>query len=244
MVKRSLGGQESGKGYFDSDKSDKVAKRGFFLFFLFFIGLVFFLFYYAFPGMGIDIGNGVIGKVVGSNFIGNSTHSNDIKVNANLNPSKISISGKVDKIELIANVDKFKFGNQDFNLKDRKTSIVIDNFDGKFSFDGINITDFKGKANKVYVDGLPVSSSKPLEVSFNSGSYNYLKLTNFYLSSLSYVTSGRVAFNDDRVVINLVKEDISLVGFKGNLESRSNKFILIGNVKKSNVAGSLDVSLS
>ncbi len=241
MKKEGFGSAGEGRGHFDSERTNKKTRLSFFLLFLFFIALLGSFLYYAYNGSDTSFGKGVFEKVTGSNS--NVSVVGDIKISASLNPSKISIKGNVDRIELVASVNDFKFGSQDFNLKNKKTSLIIDNFNGKMDFDGVNITSFKGKANRVSVDGLPISSNKSLDISFDDGTYDHLKLTNINLDSLSYETSGRISLNDDKVVLNPNKEKISIIGFNGNLESRINKFIFTGTIKKSSLTGDLDVSL-
>ena len=195
-----------------------------------FLGISFFLIYTSFynPGLG--------NSITGNTILGDKTEENLIEIDSTLTPpEEIKVNEKIEKIELkIEKTDKFFVGKERFDLN--KASIIIDNFEGKIYFNKRNITEFNGKAKKVFVEGIPITGNPYLKVRFEGEvNYNYLKLNNFYLNSLSYITSGIVRLNNEKVIVNLENENFKIEKFQGNLEIKGNRFKLKGLVKKSNL---------
>ena len=195
-----------------------------------FLGTLFFLIYTSFYNP--SLGNSITGNIIR----GDKTEENLIEIDSTLtSPEKIKVKGKIEKIELkIEKTDKFFVGKEQFDLD--KASIIIDNFDGEISFNKNSITKFNGKASKIFVEGIPITGDSSIKVYFEGEfKYNYLKLNNFYLNSLSYVTSGVVKLNDGKAIINLDNENFKIEKFQGDLEIRDNRFKLKGVIRRSNL---------
>jgi len=195
---------------------------------LFFLGILFFLIYTSFYNP--SLGDSITGNVISNNKL------NLIEIDSTLtSPEKIKVKGKIGKIDLrTGDPNVFFVGKERFDLD--KVSIIIDDFDGDVNFNKKNITKFNGKASKIFIEGIPITSDSEIKVYFEGEfKYNYLKLNNFYLNSLSYVTSGIVKLNDDKAIINLDNENFKIEKFQGDLEIRDNRFKLKGVVKRSNL---------
>ena len=202
---------------------------------LIFIGILGFLIYTSFynPELGKSVYS-ITGNVIGFN-----NDKDSIKINAILtSPEKIRVNGKIEKIELKILGD-FIIGKENFDLNE--ASVVIDEFDG-WIISGKNNLTANGNAKKVFVEGIPINpitDKSDIKVIFDND-YNYLKLTNFYLDSFSYKTSGSVKLNNEKAIINLEKENFKIENFRGNLEIAGNRFELNGEISKSNL-GFIDI---
>lgn len=153
-------------------------------------------------------------------------------------PDNLEIDSSIEKIELKTVSGGFFVGNDKFDLD--KASLVIDNYNGKIILIKNKISMLEGTASKVFVQGIPITSSSDMKIYFEKADYSYLKLNNFYLASLNYKTSGIVKLNKGKAVINLYNENIKLEGFQGDLESRGNSFKIKGEIENSNL-GLIDV---
>lgn len=200
-----------------------------------FLAISFFLIYTSFYNP--SLGNSITGNIIR----GDKTEENLIEIDSTLTPpEEIKLNSKIEKIELkIEKTDKFFVGKERFDLN--KASIVIDDFDGKINFNKKSITEFNGKAKKIFVEGIPITGNPDLKVYFEGEvDYNYLKLNNFYINSLAYITSGIVRLNNEKVIISLEDENFKIEKFWGDLEIRGDRFKLKGLVKESNL-GFIDV---
>lgn len=195
--------------------------------FVIFAGIVGFLVYTSFFNLGFK--GGISGNVIKNNYNG------VIEIDSSLTPpEKLEINGKIEKIELKTGIGYFFIGNEKFDLN--RASIVIDNYKGKISFNKNKITKLRGRASRVFVQGIPITSSSDMKIYFDKEfDYSYLKLSNFHLNSLSYKTSGLVKLNRGKVVVNLDDEDFKIEDFQGDLEIRRNNFKIKGEIKKSNL---------
>ena len=199
---------------------------------LIFIGILGFLIYTSFynPELGKSVYS-ITGNVIGFN-----NDKDSIKINAILtSPEKIRVNGKIKKIELKI-LGSFIIGKENFDLNE--ASVVIDEFDGWIILGKNNLT-ANGNVKKVFVEGIPITGKSDIKVIFDND-YNYLKLTNFYLDSFNYMTSGSVRLNNEKAIINLEKENFKIENFRGDLEIAGNKFKLNGEFSKSNL-GFIDI---
>ncbi len=200
-----------------------------FLIFLLIIGYLFYTSFY----------NPELGKITANIIKNTAKSSNSIKIEAGLSsPEKISINGKIEKIELSADSGYFLVGKEKFELK--KSSIVIENYNGELDFGKNSITRLKGKSNKIFFNGIPITGSPEIKISLENSDYNYLKLTNFYLSSLNYKASGIVRIDNEKVLIKLDNDDFKIEDFSGNLNIRGDKLEMNGEIKRSNL-GHIDI---
>jgi len=199
-----------------------------------FLGIFFFLFYTSFYDSGLT------GRITGGVIGIGSSNTNLIEIDATItSPEVLQIDGKIGKIDLRIESGKLFVGKESFELDG--ASIVIDNFDGDITFDNKSITKFNGKASRIFVEGIPITSDSDIRVYFEEEvGYSFLKLNDFYLSSLSYETSGIVKLNGEKAIINLEDEIFRVEKFQGDLEIRGDRFKLKGLVKKSNL-GIIDV---
>lgn len=197
-----------------------------------FASILFFLIYTSFYNPNLT--NRITGNVI------RGSTTNLIEIDATLSsPEILSVKGDIEKIDLRSQKGNLVVGKESFDLN--KASIVIDNFSGEISFNKNDITKLNGKASKVFIEGIPITSSSAIKIYFEEESeYSYLKLNNFYLNSLSYKTSGIVKLNNEKVTINLEDEIFKIEKFQGDLEIRGDEFKLRGLIKKSNL-GFIDV---
>lgn len=211
----------------------KTKKKNFWLIvIIIFIGILGFLVYTSFY-------NQELGKSISSvtgNVIGFDNDKNSIKINAILtSPEKIRINGKIEKIELKI-IGDFIIGKENFELDE--ASVIINEFNGQIILGKNNLT-ANGNAKKVFVEGIPITGKSDIKIILDNN-YNYLKLTNFYLDSFSYKTSGSVKLNNEKAIINLENENFKIENFRGSLEIIGNRFKLNGEVSKSNL-GFIDI---
>ena len=196
---------------------------------VFFAGIMFFLIYTSFYDS--SLGSSITGKVIsGGNF------NEGINIDSNLLiPSEFFISGKMGKIELRKKGENIFFvGNKKFELKD--SSIVLDSYEGEIGISGNIITKLKGSADKVFVEGIPITSDLEISVSFSDDvSYSYLKLNELNINELSFESSGTVKLNEGKAIVILEDELFRMQRFSGDLEFRGSKLKIKGKIKSSNL---------
>ncbi len=210
--------------------------------FTIFLLIVFLLVYFAFfKGSS----NSIIGWIARES---NGTQ-NSVQISVDLTlPSALSIEGNIDRIEIKTEgsnnflyIEKNKFDL----AKLEKIDIIINNYNGKISFDAEKILELDGKAAEVLVNGVSIipQSGSSMKVYFDDNfMYEYLKINNVFIDSLSYTTSGIIKTNQGKMIINIDNEDIKIKKFQGDLEVEKNHFKLDGYADKLNVLGTLDIS--
>lgn len=183
------------------------------LFFLFVLVLVF-LVYTSFynPNFVQSFTGNVIKEEV---FLG-------VPIQADLDfPESIKINSNIDKINLKI-IGGFFVDGKKYDLS--MSSLIIDNFQGNINFDGKMLI-LDGRASKIFVEGIPIIGN--LKINLNN-KYEYVKLDNVYISSLSYDATGIVRLQDEKVTVNLEEDKFSINKFKGNLEKGNSYFRLDG----------------
>lgn len=136
-------------------------------------------------------------------------------------PESIKINSNIDKINLKI-IGGFFVDGKKYDLS--MSSLIIDNFQGNINFDGKMLI-LDGRASKIFVEGIPITGN--LKINLNN-KYEYAKLDNVYISSLSYDATGIVRLQDEKVTVNLEEDKFSINKFKGNLEKSNNYFRLNG----------------
>lgn len=215
--------------------------------FAIFLVLAFFLIFFAFFESGNLTGNVV--NIGGKE----SNTANLVKITADLTLpfDDLNIKGDIDQIELKADrIDNFFYaGGEKFDLTNsEKMNLIITNYDGKISFDANNILKLKGKATEVLINGVLMrpESGINMKVKFKKDiQYNSLKLNGVFIDLLYYTTtSGTIKLNEEKMVFNIDNEEVKIEKFQGDLEIRGNQFKLNGHVKKINVIGEPDISIT
>jgi len=197
---------------------------------LVFLGIFAFIIYTSFYNSELSL---ITGNVIKSTPQSVSINEK-VDINAKLElPNKLDINSNIEKISLKTSKDeKLQFGNQIIELT-KKSSIVIDNYQGKLNINSKNLS-LEGRASKIFVNGIPIkqSSGSATKISFeNSIKYEFLELTNFNINNLQYQTSGNININKDKIILNIENEEIDLTGFEGDLTINNNQLKLKGSIK-------------
>jgi len=197
--------------------------------FLIFIGVLAFIIYSSFYPNNIS-------RTITGNAVQNFDIKDGIKIIAELTPpEELTINSEINKIEIKISASTLHIGNQRIELPD-KSSVIINNFKGEITFNPYSILNLKGKANEVFINGLPIKAQSPTTVSFDEGTdFTFLGLKELYLDSLSYITTGKIKLDDAKIILNPSQEKIEIDKFQGNIEVRRNTLKLNGYTKKSNI---------
>jgi len=194
-----------------------------------FIGILGFLVYTSFynPNLKKTITGGIIKEPLG-----------EIEIDAAISPlDRLKISGNIEKVELKIKNKGFFIGREKFELDE--ASIIIENYNGNLVINKSYII-IDGSTEKVFVEGIPISSFNNMKILIENAEYNYVRAKGFYLDNLKYKASGIVRLNKEKVLINLENEDFKIEKFRGDLEVRKDSFKIKGIVKKTNL-GFIDV---
>lgn len=198
-----------------------------------FIGILLFIVYTSFYNP--ELGRKITGNVVSS---GDVEVENSIRIDADLSIENLNVNSYMDKFSFrIKNSGTLTIGKEILHLSD-KASVVIDSYSGKIDINLDNLDEIKGEGIRVFVDGLPISGISGSEIKISSSEaidYSYLKLENVYLDSLSFLTSGIVRINEDKLVLRLEEENFKIKKFKGDLEISRGSLELKGILDKSNL---------
>ena len=206
-------------------KSRKKFSLGGVLFFLFILVLVFLVYTSFFnPNFIQSFTGNVIKEEI---FLG-------VPIQADLDsPESIKINSNVDKINMKV-IGGFLIDGKKYDLN--MASLVVDNFQGNINLDN-KVLVVDGKATKIFVEGIPITGN--LRIKLNN-KYEYVKLNNVYISSLSYDASGIVRLQNGKIIVNLEEDKFSINKFKGNLEKSNSYFRLDGMAEEIN-AGMINV---
>ncbi|MAH07022.1 hypothetical protein CMI38_02095 [Candidatus Pacearchaeota archaeon] len=199
---------------------------------LVFVGLLLFIGYTSFFNPDLI---GLTGNAVG---VDKEFDIEDaVGLNARLGiPGLLVVDSGSDKLSIrVSEQVDFLIGDQKVRLS-KGDSIVVDDFGGRVSVEGKTIVGLEGRGSRVFIDGLPIShkSDSLIKLSVEGLGYSYMEFENVYLESLSYITSGLVRINEDKLVIRLDEESFAIDRFKGDL-TISNDVRVDGKIDRSNV---------
>lgn len=224
-----------------------VQKHEKIIIFLIFLGILFFLVYTSssdsFP---------FVKKVMTGEFIKDFNNKNiseeNIRFESELTIPELSFNGKFDKIEISGNSNSFLYvGGQKFELGTIKNNfLVFKNFDGKISFNGEKITEFKGKVSDVTINGVLVAPIKNttkirFEEDFN---YKFLDITNdVSIDEIIYVTSGLIKLNNGEQIFNINNNEITIKDFYGRIIIDKGKFNAEGHISELSIIGESNINI-
>lgn len=183
------------------------------------------------------------GKAIDSDEL---SSENAIEFYARLNlPQNPSFSGELSKIQIqVSGTSEISSGDNLFELSQGDT-ISIENYEGNIIFNENNIFILDGDAERVIVNGIPVSSREGKSSIYSEEmSYKNLNIFDIYISSLNYKAAGLIDIEDGRRVILLRDENILIENFKGDLTSSLGDFILEGVIGSISVEGDHGISIS
>jgi len=213
--------------------SFKQRKILIFMFVFVFLLIGFFTFFedFSFTGMGIS---------------GGSSSNGSIEIGAVLNIPSLDLNSKFDEVSFVAEEDGFvEVG--DVNVAFEKGSeLVFRGFDGRIGFDDEGINDFKGKAEKVVVDGdFIFPNSNELTKVEISEEFSYSELNvkdSLFLRKLDYFASGTLKLNDKKI-FSLNNESLYMKNFHGSVFVENDFFKIEGFVDKVEIEGDSRVSV-
>jgi hypothetical protein len=207
------------------------------IFFIFFVIVIILLLLFAFYKPSIT-GNVIKGF--------SSDTEKDLEISSKITPpDQISVNSDIEKIQLRTNSPaNLYLENKKIELTGSrdKASIIINDYQGELSFDKENVLELDGKASKIFVDGIPITPTTKMNIRVkDSFRYSYLKLNSFHLDSLSYVTSGIININQEKLTVRLENETLNIEGFEGDLEISRNELKLQGLAQQSNIPGLAEI---
>ncbi len=219
---------------YELDKKKPKSRLVLTLVFIFF-GITGFLVYTSF--FNPELGESLTGKVIKNNQQ-KTTVEDAADIYAVLEaPSKLELKPIATKLSIrIEKQTNLYVGNQKIEIPN-KASIILDDFDGEIKIESRTIRELKGKSSKILVDGLPITqkSGSDNNINLESGPFEFLQITDFFISSLSYTTSGKININQDKIIITLDKEEFRIKDFKGNMDLTKNNLKLNGVIEKESV---------
>lgn len=220
---------------YELDKKKPKSRLVLTLVFIFF-GITGFLVYTSF--FNPELGESLTGKVIKNNQQ-KTTVEDAADIYAVLeSPSRLELKPIATKLSIrIEKQTNFYVGNQKIEIPD-KASIILDDFDGEIKIESKTIKELEGKSSKILVDGLPITQKSGSNNNINlepNTPFEFLQITDFFISSLSYTTSGKININQDKIIITLDKEEFRIKDFKGNMDLTKNNLKLNGVIEKENV---------
>ena len=123
---------------------------------------------------------------------------------------------------------------------------MFKNFDGKISFDGKKITEFKGKVSEVTINGVLVTPVKnTTKISFEEDfNYKFLQITNeVSINEITYITSGLIKLNNGEQVFNINNNEITIKDFYGNIIIDKEKFNADGYISELSIVGESNINI-
>lgn len=198
-------------------KPKKTIKKKVYLIgtFLFILSL---LFFFAFEG------NSITGNVIKNGETLSKENSFQIRAQLDSLNKELSINQEISEIilEIENSEERLLFGENSFNLSAQKRlKITIEGFKGKISFDKEKITNLNGRAKKLIINDLPLSSNSANSKIIIEGELKYKLLTIKEISLKNYneIKSGTVEIDGDKLKMELTNESISIENFYGDLSN-------------------------
>ncbi len=189
------------------------------------------------------------GSPLTGNIIKNDSSNNSIIISADLTIPVLSLNSEFERIIIKSYSDSFFYvGDKKFPLSNSKENyIVLTDYEGEISFDEKTISKLKGKVMKISINGIPVVSKtdKKMKIYFDTD-FNYDSLEipeNIFIKKIDYETSG-VIILDKKTTINLDDENLIIEKFYGNLKIENKHFKIKGYVKKLDIKGHKQISIS
>jgi len=186
------------------------------LLFLLIISLLFFL------ASGGDSLSRITGNVIGVGSKGSVDEANSFKIKASLNSldSEMSFNQDIESIsfEIKGRENILYFGESSFNLTSN-SEVIVEGFEGKVSFDNGFIYSLEGRAQKIIINGLPVSSSsRKFKISLGQSiEYNYINLKGVYLREFLGAKTGNLDISEGKLSFKLSNETILIQRFYGDI---------------------------
>ena len=224
-----------------------VQKHEKIIIFLIFLGILFFLVYTSFSDSLPFVKKIMTGEFI-KDFNKKNISDENIRFESELTIPELSFSGKFNKIEMSGSSNSFLYvGGQKFELgKIRNNFFVFKNFDGKISFDGKKITEFKGKVSEVTINGVLVTPVKnTTKISFEEDfNYKFLQITNeVSINEITYITSGLIKLNNGEQVFNINNNEITIKDFYGNIIIDKEKFNADGYISELSIVGESNINI-
>ncbi len=201
------------------------------------------------------------GSITGGTIGTKKTISNEgsFQLKAQLDDLNNQLSLNQEIKEIILEVENSNnilyFGKSAFNLSaQERARITISNFDGRIALNKDKVTNLKGKAGKISVNGLPLSStSKSFDVSIGGElDYNLITLKEISLKKYEAIKTGEVNIDNNKLNIELHNESILIERFSGELSNglitslfgvKKPSLILKGNARNIEVEGKFKTSV-
>jgi hypothetical protein len=209
---------------------------------LIFLILVFVIIYTSIYGGFSFIGKAIMGDS------SNETILPKITISANLDKIPLSIKGEFLQVKLIGSSDSFLYvGDEKFSLEASENSIIIDEFNGDISFDIEEISELKGKALQVSVNGVSISPSSKdtikiyFEEPFIYDSVNIDEGVS--IKEINYKTSGEIRVGEEKTLIYLNDEDLIIKDFDGGLVI-GDRLNMEGNIESLETKGAHNIYIS
>ena len=229
------------------DFEKQVQKHEKIIIFLIFLGILFFLVYTSFSDSLPFVKKIMTGEFI-KDFSKKNISDENIRFESELTIPELSFNGKFDKIEMSGSSNSFLYvGGQKFELGAiRNNFFVFKNFDGKISFDGKKITEFKGKVSDVTINGVLVTPVKnTTKISFEEGfNYQFLEITNeVSINEITYITSGLIKLNNGEQVFNINNNEITIKDFYGSIIIDKEKFNADGYISELSIVGESNINI-
>ncbi len=204
-----------------------------------FLIILFVLVYTSFYGL----------PLTGSIIKSNPDPNNSIFISADLTVPVLSLDGKFEKVNIGGSSESFLYvGDKKFPLSNSEENyIVLTDYEGVISFDEKVISNLKGNAMRVSVNGVPMisKSDNKMKIYFDTDfNYNVLEIKEgASIKKLDYETSGTVKL-DEKTTIDLEEDNLIIEKFYGDVKIENKHFKLNGYLKSLNVKGNQQISIS
>ena len=187
--------------------------------------------------------------ITGNIIKSNPNSNNSIFISADLTVPVLSLDGEFKKVNIFGSSESFFYaGDKKFPLSNSKeNSIVLTDYDGEISFDENVVSNLKGTAMKISVNGVPMvsKSDDKMKIYFDSDfNYNTLEIKEgASIKKLDYETSGTVNL-DEKTIINLKEDNLILERFYGDVKIENNRCNFKGYLQSLDVEGDQQISIS
>ncbi len=187
-------------------------------------------------------------KISGNVFKEKNETQENLVFNASLSSHSFELRDNFEKLVFFGDSKGIIYiGDVGMSLND-SDKVILENYDGKISFDGSSISILEGKAKKIYFGNQEMSSRNggELDVEINNEfDFKKLQLVNgVFIRKLDYVTSGKINLNNGKNVFELEEEKMKIRDFFGDLGVENNTLYFSGSIDYLKIDGNSNIEIS
>lgn len=175
-------------------------------------------------------------------IIQQSNENKSLTISTTLPIPELNLKGDYERIIISGKSDSYlTIGSQEISLKDtERNEIIIEDFSGRIEFDKEKISILNGRAEKVIINKMPITSQGIRKMKFSSHSEIFYESIEFKeklnIKEINYFTSGNILIDyQNNLLLN--NDELLIKNYFGNLQIRNNQMHINGLFESLEITG-------